>query len=289
MIEHNFIRSVNLKFFLIFIISWLCFLIFSPYQLSELLNYASFSILGVVGAIFANATGAGGGVIFIPMFNQLSFTENQAIATSFAIQCFGMSAGAITWWHYYKIQKTELRLWEGFKRTVVLTSVASMIGLGTIFYLELRSPTSLHTSFSIFSLLLGGFIIATAYLIKPSKAVNKIHCIDYIVFIVIGLFGGAITAWLSIGVGELLAIYLILRRFDISMAVASAVMVSAITVWSAIGQVNKEVYWQVVMFAGPGAVLGGIFAKTLVMKLSAVKLKVFFASWLLITGTVSLL
>jgi uncharacterized membrane protein YfcA len=68
------------------------------------------------------------------------------------------------------------------------------------------------------------------------------------------------------------------------MAVAAAVIVSAFTVWLAITQVNSEVYWQVVMFAGPGAVLGGIFAKTLVTHLSATKLKLFFACWLLISG-----
>jgi hypothetical protein len=31
-----------------------------------------------------NLTGAFGGVVFIPLFNQLNFTEQQSIATSFA-------------------------------------------------------------------------------------------------------------------------------------------------------------------------------------------------------------
>jgi uncharacterized membrane protein YfcA len=287
MTKNNFLTLSNPKFIFTFILLWACILAHSSYEISELVSYAGFSILGVIGAIFANATGAGGGVIFIPMFNQLSFTESQAISTSFAIQCFGMTAGAVTWWHHYKTEKTELRLWQGFKRIITVTSVASIVGLGATFYFQLQSPASLHTSFSLFSLWLGIFIISTVYLIKPSRERSQLHWLDYVFFIAIGFFGGAITAWLSVGVGELLAIYLILRRFDISMAVAAAVIVSAITVWSAIGQVNKDVYWQVVIFAGPGAVLGGIFAKTLVMHMSAIKLKVFFACWLLISGAVS--
>lgn len=287
MTKNNFLTLSNPKFISTFILLWACILAYSSHEISELVSYAGFSILGVIGAIFANATGAGGGVIFIPMFNQLSFTESQAISTSFAIQCFGMTAGAVTWWHHYKTEKTELRLWQGFKRIITVTSVASIVGLGATFYFQLQSPASLHTSFSLFSLWLGIFIISTVYLIKPSRERSQLHWLDYVFLIAIGVFGGAITAWLSVGVGELLAIYLILRRFDISMAVAAAVIVSAITVWSAIGQVNKDVYWQVVIFAGPGAVLGGIFAKTLVMHMSAIKLKVFFACWLLISGAVS--
>ena len=92
-------------------------------------DYALFSLLGVLGAIFANSTGAGGGVIFIPAFNELNFTEMQAIGTSFAIQCFGMTAGGLTWWYHYKTEKRELRLWQGFKRILAITSIASIFGL----------------------------------------------------------------------------------------------------------------------------------------------------------------
>ncbi len=60
-------------------------------------EYAPFSLLGLLGAIFANATGAGGGVVFIPAFQQLGVSEAQSVATSFAIQCFGMTMGSIVW------------------------------------------------------------------------------------------------------------------------------------------------------------------------------------------------
>jgi uncharacterized membrane protein YfcA len=73
------------------------------------------------------------------------------------------------------------------------------------------------------------------------------------------------------------------------LAVSAAVIVSAITVWTGIWHytvVNFQVYWQVVLFAGPGAIIGGILAKTLVTNLSATKLKLFFAFWLVVIGLV---
>lgn len=260
-----------------------------PFPFVELIEYTVFTFLGILGAIFANSTGAGGGVVFIPMFNQLSFTEAQSVATSFGIQCFGMTAGAITWWMHYRLEKTELRLWQGFKRICSVCAISSVVGIWSVYGLELKSPSSLHHSFSWFSLMLGIFIILTVYFVKPTREVSVLSFIDYLVVVVIGLCGGALTAWLSVGVGELLAIYLILRRFDTTMAVASAVVVSAITVWSAIWQhtfINNEVYWQVVLFAGPGAIIGGIFAKTLVSYMSATRLKLFFAFWLFLIGIV---
>ncbi|MBL4822189.1 MAG: sulfite exporter TauE/SafE family protein [Colwellia sp.] len=282
------IRLTNPKFIIVFSLVWATFLYGAHQPLYELLDYWLFSFLGVLGAIFANSTGAGGGVIFIPTFTQLNFTEQQSIGTSFAIQCFGMTAGAVTWSHHYYSQKRDLRLWQGYKRIISVTSISSALALTGVFVFQVSSPASLHTSFSWFSLLLGLFIVLTVFLLKPHRERSQIYSFDYLALVLIGFFGGAITAWLSVGVGELLVIYLILRRFDINMAIASAVVVSAISVWVAIGQVHQAIYWQVLLFAGPGAVLGGIFAKTLVTHMSATRLKIFFAFWLLITGSLGL-
>jgi uncharacterized membrane protein YfcA len=284
MTNKNPLRLNNPNFIIPFFLLWLCVLYFSYQQFNALFDYWLFSFLGITGAIFANATGAGGGVVFIPMFTQLNFTEEQSIATSFAIQCFGMTAGAVTWCHHYFNQKRDLRLWQGFKRIISVTSISAVIGLTTVLIFNISSPSSLNLSFSWFSLLLGLFIILTIFFIKPCYEGSQLYLFDYLALVLIGVFGGALTAWLSVGVGELLVIYLILRRFDINMAVAAAVVVSAISVWSAIGHLHQDVYWQVLSFAGPSAALGGIFAKTLVTYMSATRLKLFFSVWLLISG-----
>ncbi len=280
-------RVTNPIFVSIFISIWLLMLMLAPMSWLQMLDYIFFSLLGMAGAIFANATGAGGGVILIPFFNQLAFTEQQAIATSFAIQCFGMTAGALTWWFHYRQQKTDLVLWQGFKRISAITSIGAVAGIWLVYYFGLTAGTSLSYSFSWFSLILGSAIMLMVFGLKPQRERSKLLAVDWLAFIGIGVFGGVITAWLSVGVGELLAVYLIVRRFDVTMAVAAAVVVSAITVWSAIAQhtiIDPAVYWQVVLFAGPGAILGGVLAKSLVTYLSARRLKIFFASWLLISG-----
>ena len=272
-------RNAKWRIIPIILMLWLFIVLCLPSQWSLIEDYGAFSLLGVLGAIFANSTGAGGGVVFIPAFNHFAFTESQAVATSFAIQCFGMTAGALTWWYFYRVEKTELRLWQGFKRVIVVTSLASIIGLWGVYAGGIDAPASLQLNFSWFSLILGAFIILTIYMVKPSRDVSQLNATDYTCLVLIGLFGGAITAWLSVGVGELLAIYLLLRRFDMAMAVAAAVVVSACTVWSAIGYHTLHqfnVYWQVVLFAGPGAVLGGLVAKYVVTHLSAIRLKLFF-------------
>ena len=83
---------------------WLSLVIFvGGTELPVLLTqYGGFLLLGIVGAVFANATGAGGGVVFVPFFQQLAFSPEAVIATRFAIQCCGMTAGAISWLQFYR-------------------------------------------------------------------------------------------------------------------------------------------------------------------------------------------
>ena len=287
----NPMRVTNPKFVAALLALWFSLLLLSPDTLSNLFQYTVFSLLGVLGAIFANSTGAGGGVVFIPMFNQLEFTEQQAIATSFAIQCFGMTAGALTWRFHYKLEKAPAGFWPSFYQIITLSAVASIAGLWAVYGLEIPPPASLSYSFSWFSFLLGLAIIYIAVVIKPKPIHQQVTTLDFVMIGLISFFGGSITAWLSVGVGELIAIYLIIRRFDVNMAVAVAVIVSAITVWAAIWQhtlIEFNVYWQVVLFAGPGAILGGVLAKAIVAKMSAKRLKIFFAFWLLVIGGVGI-
>ena len=282
-------------FIMSFISIWAGMIYYAPLSLIELADYILFSFAGLLGAIFANTTGAGGGVVFIPLFNQLNFSETQSVATSFAIQCFGMTAGAVTWWHHYKTKKQTSHLWTGFKPIIAISAIASCLGLWFIYdfgsHHVIQAPASLHQNFSWFSLCLGSFMLATVFLLKPDRERSQLAVIDCFCLSLIGFLGGALTAWLSVGVGELVAIYLIIRRFDINMAVAAAVVVSAISVWAAIWQhtlINFQVFWQVVLFAGPSAVLGGIVARTLVGYLSATRLKLFFSFWLLVIGVMGI-
>ncbi len=248
-------------------------------------GYSAYTLLGMTGAIFANATGAGGGVVFIPAFAQLGFSDAQSIATSFGIQCFGMTAGAVAWSTYHHRQARSLPSWGHFFPLVVMCSVGSAAGLWLVYGLNLHAPSSLQSLFGVFSLFLGGFILVSLLLHRSSPA--GMQTFDWLALALISLGGGVVTAWLSVGVGEFIACYLILRRLDVTLAVAVAVVVSAVSVWIASPQhalIDPQVDWQVLMFAGPGAAMGGLLARRLVQLLGARRLKILFGVWLLVIG-----
>jgi uncharacterized membrane protein YfcA len=259
-------------------------------------EYAGFTLLGVVGAVFANATGAGGGVVFMPFFSQLNFSAATAVSTSFAIQCCGMTAGALTWWAFYRklnaVNGELANQWQGMGKVLVLTVPASIIGVLLVQYLQdslsiVAEHKSLDLFFGLFSIVLAVAIFITVPLMKVSQFSQKLSQRDQVLLPLIALVGGIITAILSIGVGELVAVYLILRRFNVTFAIACAVMLSAFTVWAGIVYhllISQAVYWPIVLFAGPGAIIGGILAKRLVLFFSARNLKLFFAGWILIMG-----
>ena len=285
-------------------------------------QYAGFTFLGILGAVFANATGAGGGVVFVPFFNQMGFSPSATVATSFAIQCFGMTAGAVTWWRFHlaqsgdnvqaieqfddsaaqysDAQRTEtlhVQQWQGLYPVLLLSIPASVAGLliaqfNPSWFGALAQGDKLHIGFGVFSIMLAISMFLMVALAGRGSLKTQLRRLDSILLPIICICGGVITAYLSIGVGELLAVYLIMRGFNVTFSIACAVILSAATVWSGVVHhvmISQAVYWPVVLFAGPGAVIGGILAKRLVLHFSPTHLKLFFASWILILGASGLI
>ncbi len=246
---------------------------------------AGYLLLGIGGALIANSTGAGGGVLFIPVFNRLALDPEAAVATSFAIQCFGMTTGALAWWRFARAQQRtpEAPHWHRLPRLVLLLTPVSWLGLALA--QRLTPPTSLEHSFALFSILLGSALLALA---KPLSA-RPLAPWHWPLLMLTALCGGVITAWLSVGVGELLVLILIALRFDVRVAVACGVMVSAATVWPGMMlSPAGSIAWPLVLLAGPGAILGAWLARHLASALPALALKRFFAAWILLTGLLTL-
>ena len=296
MVKFLSFKVVMIALFIIWTAIWL--LQPSPFDLAS--EFGLFSLLGVIGAIFANSTGAGGGVVFVPFFNYLSFTPQSIVATSFGIQCCGMTAGALTWWRYYRVQHQQDGYWKALPSTLMLTVPASLCGIwfaqfsdhGTMLLKHvLGGANSLHTLFGGFSVLLSLAIFASIPLMKRLHFEKDIRRADIVALPFIAFAGGVITAWLSVGVGEMVAVYLIIRGFNVTMSIAIAVVLSAFTVWSALpfhALVTHSIVWEVVLFAGMGAVIGGLLAKYLVLAFSVPRLKLFFGFWVFVLGVTSL-
>lgn len=96
-----------------------------------------------------------------------------------------------------------------------------------------------------------------------------------------------LTAWLSVGVGEIIAVVMILLGFNALQSVAVAVCVSAVTVWAGISYhvfVDANIRWDILVFAGPAALVGGVLARYLANFLGPLRLKLFMAFWILMVA-----
>jgi uncharacterized membrane protein YfcA len=289
----TFINEHKAKVLLLLV--WTVLLSVQPDLSSLIIDYVGFVFLGVLGAIFANSTGAGGGVVFVPFFNHLSLSSQTIVATSFAIQCCGMTAGALTWFRYYKTNHLKDPQWSMLSKGLLITAPCSVLGILVAQFLfghyTEAVQASLHLYFGLFSIVLALAIYGSIPLMKRSAFITNFLMFDILALGIIAVGGGVVTAWLSVGVGELVAVYLILRGFNITFAIALAVILSAMSVWSAIVYhlaISHAVYWQIVLFAGAGAIVGGILAKHVVLFFSPAKLKIFFASWVMIMGLAGL-
>lgn len=269
------------------------------------LSYWPFFFLAILGAIVANATGAGGGVVFVPAFNMLGISSASIIATSFAIQCFGMSAGMLAWHKYASSQLTASvsheqgtgvpaneNIWSQYWPLIVLFSVPAVLGvLVGQYWFAIDDARVVKSVFKSFSILFGvSILLTTAYIVKTKRLDQSPMSFSqslYLLTMVVSLIGGLVTAWLSIGVGELVAVMLILMRFPVRFAIGVAVSVSAICVWVGVQQhlwVAPNVDFNVLVFAAPAAVIGGTIAKRVTAFFSPIQLKVFIAAWILISA-----
>lgn len=257
-------------------------------------SYWYFFLLALFGAVVANSTGAGGGVVFVPAFNFLGLSPGSIIATSFAIQCFGMTAGSFAWHRHARQQRLQTNepVWARYWNHVVWFASPALLGVVIGQYLLVsESPDQVKQLFKWFSIAFSVSIFLTTYYLVRTQgsrlgpiAVSMVH---RALFVLVGLIGGVITAWLSIGVGELVAVTLILMRYPVRMAVGVAVTVSAVSVWVGLPKhlvLEPNINWQVLIFAGPAALIGGAVAKRVVAIFSPVQLKLFIATWILMSA-----
>ena len=255
------------------------------------LDYSQFLIVGLIAATIANSTGAGGGIVFLPAFTLLGLTAQEALATSFAIQCFGMTSGALAWLSFYhKDSQLTSHNWVGFFEILIVSACASVTGILVTQYYFPPAALNMHLLFSWFSLVVGLMILLSAFFTakKNDFRLTVLSGLEYLLLVIVCFIGGAVTAWLSIGVGEILAIFLIFLGYRTQQAIAIAVCVSSVTVIAAIPYyINQQtIELSVLMFAAPAALIGGALARRLAVKLGAYRLKVFMACWIIISAIV---
>ena len=252
--------------------------------------------IGVFGALIANATGAGGGVVFVPVFNVLREANLAPIApggivgASFLIQCFGMTVGSLTWLNrlYGARNRHELDLPLAAKLRVmaIVLGCSTPALLVTQTALEIDPATALIW-FKGFSICLGSALLASAIFRNGGvHGRTDLAAGDAAALAVLALAGGVVTALFSVGVGEFVALYLLARGYPMRATIAAAVMISAITV--IIGApyhlANTELPWEVIALAAPGVAVGGFLARRAAYLLGEKRLKIAASLWIIVSS-----
>ena len=210
------------------------------------------TLVAFFAASVANATAIGGGFLFMPLFIFVyQLAPPVALKLSIATQAFGMSSGALAWGRDY-IEKNAF----------ILASVASITGVWFATYNLVVPSTNIKPLFAIVSL---GVFIALIIEMKLKESCQKqgvkfsFNTVS-IFFVLSSLAGGLITGWTAIGVGELVALYLLFfYRLKLDKAIGTGVAVLGVT--SIAGFIFHSdlggIPWELLMFTVPGVILGG--------------------------------
>lgn len=268
---------------------WSIGLSLSPEPSLLLSEYWHFALLGIGGAVAANSTGAGGGIVFIPAFTSMEVESVKALGTSIAIQCFGMTAGSVSW--LLSIHRAE----HGGQDVIALTrhllffsGMSAVAGMLAGQYILPVPAVAITTIFKYFSIAFGLLLMLVTLRRNPHQHTRYHirHC-DIPLVVVTCFIGGAVTSWISVGAGEWIALLLFFLRYPTMVSVCVAVCISS---WSVLAGVPYHLFiahsvsWEILFFAAPAAVAGGAIARLLAERLGPVRLKVFFAAWILATG-----
>lgn len=256
--------------------------------------------IGVLGAVIANTSGTGGGVVFVPVFNALrehgimTFDPLRVTAASMAIQCFGMTMGGLRWTDRLLHQPVlaassrEVRVRSrDFAMVIFAVLALSLPAMLAMQRLTTVDGQLILLGYKIFSIFLGLALIITTWTInhnRPERA--RLEKVDIFILLLIAIPGGALTALFSVGVGELVALYLFIRHYPVLLCTGTACVISSVSVlvgiiWHIeVGTIS----WEIVLLAGPGAVLGGFLARPIALWLGARKLKTLDGTWIVLSA-----
>ena len=254
--------------------------------------------VGVIGAIIANTSGTGGGVVFVPVFNALrewgvmDLQPLQVVGVSMCIQAFGMTMGALRWTDrlYHQPAPEPLHALVSPRDFFIVALGVLALSLPAMLLTQRFTDFDQHAvlmGYKAFSILLGIALIASTWtvnLARPER--DRIERIDLVVLLLLAVPGGVLTALFSVGVGELVALYLFIRHYPVLLCTGAACLISSVSVIAgALWHIEAgTIRWEVVLLAGPAAALGGFLARPIALWLGARRLKTLDGSWIVLSA-----
>lgn len=254
--------------------------------------------VGVIGAIIANTSGTGGGVVFVPVFNAarewgvMDLQPLQVVGVSMCIQAFGMTMGALRWTDrlYHQPAPDPLHALVTPRDFFTVALAVLALSLPAMLLTQRFTAFDQHTvlmGYKAFSILLGAALIASTWtvnLVRPEK--ERLERFDLVALLVLAIPGGMLTALFSVGIGELVALYLFIRHYPVLLCTGAACLISSVSVITgAIWHIEADtIQWEVVLLAGPAAALGGFLARPIALWLGARRLKTLDGSWIVLSA-----
>lgn len=210
-------------------------------------------LTAIVAAAVANATAVGGGFIFMPLFSMgYGFSSLESLKLALATQAFGMTSGALAW----SIKRIVISI-LGFSLVFAITGM--IVGS---FYIS-PDQNYIDIAFGAASLGLAVILAIEVYYSKKNSSAVEIRTpttVDLIVFAVLCLLGGMINAWVSIGIGEIVALWMLLRwNYPLALCISTGVAalagcsIAGLLIHSELGGIS----WDFLAFTAPGVVIGG--------------------------------
>lgn len=245
---------MNIRFVLLVACIWLAVLFGVMDNPSTLLieNWP-IVLISFFSATVANATAVGGGFIFLPLFSfAYSLSATEALKLALATQAFGMSSGALGW------SKKVIDF-----RYLKYGAIAGVLGMFIGTFIFIPPGHLIHSIFGYASILVSiGLFIEMIYIRKKSPTSTHQHQSKNRLneFLAWSLLGGLITAWTSIGIGEVVALWLLFRmKESVVKSVATGVAVLAICSISGFvfHMYEGGIIWEYLIFTAPGVLLGG--------------------------------
>ncbi len=254
--------------------------------------------IGVIGAIIANTSGTGGGVVFVPVFNALREWEVmdlqplQVVGVSMCIQSFGMTMGALRWTDrlYHQPQPGPLHAQVRPRDFFTVAGAVLALSLPVMHATQRLTAFDQHAvlmGYKTFSILLGIALIASTWTVNLERAEKaRLERLDLAVLLMLAIPGGMLTALFSVGIGELVALYLFIRHYPVLLCTGAACLISSVSVVvGALWHVEAgTIQWEVVLLAAPAAALGGFLARPIALWLGARRLKTLDGSWIVLSA-----
>ena len=277
---------------------WAAIVVLAPFDPHLLATLWPLPGIGILGAIIANTSGTGGGVVFIPVFNalrelgRLDLSPVQIVGASMAIQSFGMTMGALRWGdrllhqpapaagHAY-VRLPDFALVAG---GVLLLSLPVMLATQRVARFDQQDVL---VAYKLFSIALGLALIATTWTVNRTRPErDRLSRTDLVAVMLLAIPGGFLTALFSVGVGELVALYLFIRHYPVLLCTGAACLISSISVLAGVVWHIEigHIPWEVVLLAGPGAAVGGFMARPIALWLGARRLKTLDGSWIVLSA-----